>query len=35
MYAILSDTVLAIDAVLIIILVVDTWYLDGPENGND
>lgn len=35
MYAILSDTVLAIGAVLIIILVVDTWYLDGPENGND
>lgn len=35
MYGILSDTVLAIGAVLIIMLVCDTWYLDEPENGND
>lgn len=35
MYGILSDTVLAIGAVLIIMLVVDTWYLDETENGND
>lgn len=35
MYGILSDTVLAIGAVLIFMLLVDTWYLDEPENGND
>ena len=35
MYGILSDTVLAIGAVLIIMLVVDTWHLDETENGND
>lgn len=35
MYGILSDTVLAIGVVLIIMLVVDTWYLDESENGND
>lgn len=35
MYGILSDTVLAIGAVLIIMLVVDTWYLDETEDGND
>lgn len=35
MYGILSDTVLAIGAVLIIMLVVDTWYLDELEDGND
>lgn len=35
MYAILSDTVIAIGAVLIIMLVVDTWNLDEAENGND
>lgn len=35
MYAILSDTVIAIGAVLIIMLVVDTWHLDETENGND
>lgn len=35
MYGILSDTVIAIGAVLIIMLMVDTWYLDETENGND
>lgn len=35
MMSILSDTVIAIGAVLIIMLVVDTWYLDETENGND
>ena len=35
MYGILSDTVIAIGAVLIIMLVVDTWYLDETKNGND
>ena len=35
MYGIFSNTVLAIGAVLIIMLVVDTWYLDEPEDGND
>lgn len=35
MMSILSDAVLAIGAVLIIMLVVDTWYLDEPEDGND
>lgn len=35
MYGILSDTVLAIGAVLIIMLVVDTWYLDERENADD
>lgn len=35
MYGILSDTVLSIGAVLIIMLVVDTWHLDETENGND
>lgn len=35
MYGILSDTVIAIGAVLIIMLVVDTWHLDETENGND
>ena len=35
MYGILSDTILSIGAVLIIMLVVDAWYLDEPEDGND
>lgn len=35
MHGILSDIVISIGAVLIIMLVVDTWYLDGPEDGND
>ena len=35
MYGILSDTVIAIGAVLIVMLVVDTWHLDEMENGND
>ena len=35
MYGILSDIVLAIGAVLIIMLVCDTWYMDETENGND
>lgn len=32
---ILSGTVIAIGAVLIIMLVVDSWHLDETENGND
>lgn len=35
MYGILSDTVLAIGAVLIIMLVVDTWYMDAPGDADD
>lgn len=35
MYGILSDTVIAIGAVLIVMLVADAWYLDETENGND
>lgn len=35
MYGILSDIVISIGAVLIIMLVVDTWHLDETENGND
>lgn len=35
MMSIISDTVIAIGAVLIIMLVVDTWHLDETENGND
>ena len=35
MMSILSDTVIAIGAVLIIMLVVDTRHLDETENGND
>lgn len=35
MHGILSGTVIAIGAVLIIMLVVDTWHLDETENGND
>ena len=34
-YDILYDTTLAIGAVLIIMLVCDTWYMDETENGND
>lgn len=35
MCGILSDIVISIGAVLIIMLVVDTWHLDETENGND
>lgn len=35
MHGILSDTVLAIGAVLIIMLVCDTWYMDQPGEGDD
>ena len=35
MYGILSDIVISIGAVLIVMLVVGTWYLDETENGND
>ena len=35
MYGILSDTVLAIGAVLIIMLVCDTWYMDEPGDADD
>ena len=35
MYGILSDTVLAIGAVLIVMLVVDTWYLDETGDADD
>ena len=35
MCGILSDTVIAIGAVLIIMLVCDTWNLDEAEDGND
>ena len=35
MMSILSDTVIAIGAVLIIMLVVDTWYMDSPGDADD
>ena len=35
MMSILSDTVLAIGAVLIITLVVDTWDMDEPGDADD
>lgn len=35
MYGILSDTVLSIGAVLIIMLVCDTWYMDSPGDADD
>ena len=35
MYGILSDTVLAIGAVLIIMLVCDTWDMDEPGYADD
>lgn len=35
MMSILSDTVLAIGAVLIIMLVCDTWYTDEPGDADD
>lgn len=35
MYGILSDTVLAIGAVLIIMLVCDAWYMDEPGDADD
>lgn len=35
MYGILSDTVLAIGAVLIIMLACDTWYMDEHGANDD
>ena len=35
MYGILSDTVIAIGAVLIIMLVVDAWHMDAPGDADD
>ena len=35
MYGILSDTVIAIGAVLIIMLVVDTWDMNGTCDADD
>lgn len=35
MHGILSDIVISIGAVLIVMLVCDTWHLDETENGND
>lgn len=35
MMSILSDIAISIGAVLIVMLVVDTWHLDETENGND
>ena len=34
-YDILYNTTLAIGAVLIIMLVCDTWYMDSPGDVND
>lgn len=35
MYGILSDTVIAICAVLIIMLAVDAWHTDEPGDADD
>ena len=35
MYGILSDTVIAIGAVLIVMLVVDSWDMDLPGDADD
>ena len=35
MYGILSDTVLAIGAVLIIVLACDAWDMDSPGDADD
>lgn len=35
MYGILSDTVLAIGAVLIIMLACDTWHMGAPGDADD
>ena len=35
MCGIIGDIVISIGAVLIVMLVVDTWHLDEAENGND
>lgn len=35
MMSILSDIAISIGAVLIVMLVVDTWHMDETENGND
>lgn len=35
MHGILGDIVISIGAVLIVMLVVDTWNLDEAGNGND
>ena len=35
MRGILSDTVISICAVLIIMLVVDTWRMDAPGDADD
>ena len=35
MFGILGDIVISIGAVLIVMLVCDTWHLDEMEDGND